>query len=62
MNISRVLVLLLAGLLPLFFETGTGSEVMQRVAAPMIGGIISATLLSLLVLPALYRWTYRKSP
>ncbi len=43
---------IVAGLLPLFWGAGTGSELMQRVAAPMIGGMISAPLLSMLVLPA----------
>ena len=42
------------GLLPIMLGTGTGSEVMQRIAAPMVGGVVSATILSLLILPALY--------
>lgn len=42
------------GLLPIMLSTGTGSEVMIRIAAPMVGGVISATVLSLLILPALY--------
>ncbi|MBW0171049.1 MAG: efflux RND transporter permease subunit [Hydrogenophaga sp.] len=46
---------IVAGLLPLFWGLGTGSEVMQRIAAPMVGGMISAPLLSLLVVPAAYR-------
>lgn len=46
---------ILAGLLPLLIGTGTGSEVMQRLAAPMIGGMITAPLLSLFVLPAIYK-------
>lgn len=45
---------IIAGLLPLFFGAGTGSEIMQRIAAPMIGGMITAPLLSMLVLPAAY--------
>lgn len=44
----------IAGLLPLLFAQGAGAEVMQRIAAPMVGGMLSALLLSLLVLPALY--------
>lgn len=44
----------IAGLLPIMFGDGTGSEVMRRIAAPMIGGMTSATLLTLLVLPAAY--------
>lgn len=46
---------ILAGLFPLLIGTGTGSEVMQRLAAPMIGGMITAPLLSLFVLPAVYK-------
>ena len=42
------------GLLPILFGSGTGSEVMSRLAAPMVGGMISAVLLTLLVLPVLY--------
>ena len=44
----------IAGLLPIFFGTGTGSEVMSRIAAPMVGGMISAVILTLLVLPGVY--------
>ena len=43
---------ILAGLLPIMWGTGTGSEVMQRIAAPMVGGMISAPLLSMFVIPA----------
>ena len=43
-----------AGLLPIYFGTGTGSAVMSRIAAPMVGGMISAVVLTLLVLPGLY--------
>ncbi len=45
---------IIVGLLPIMLSHGTGSEVMQRIAAPMIGGMITAPLLSLLVIPALY--------
>ncbi|GAB1232794.1 CusA/CzcA family heavy metal efflux RND transporter [Ferrigenium sp. UT4] len=44
----------IAGLLPIMWGSGTGSEVMQRIAAPMIGGMVTATVLSLLVLPVIY--------
>jgi len=44
----------IAGLLPIMWSSGTGSEVMQRIAAPMVGGMITATILSLLVLPVVY--------
>jgi copper/silver efflux system protein len=43
-----------AGLLPILWSTGTGSEVMQRIAVPMIGGMASSTVLTLLVIPAIY--------
>jgi len=45
---------IIAGLLPIMFATGTGSEVMRRIAAPMVGGMVSATLLTLVVIPAAY--------
>lgn len=44
------------GLLPIMFSDGTGSQVMQRIAAPMIGGMISTILLSLFILPSLFFW------
>jgi Cu(I)/Ag(I) efflux system membrane protein CusA/SilA len=43
-----------AGLVPIMYGDGTGSEIMQRIAAPMIGGMATATLLTLLVIPAIY--------
>jgi Cu(I)/Ag(I) efflux system membrane protein CusA/SilA len=46
---------ILAGLFPLLIGEGTGSEIMQRLAAPMVGGMITAPLLSLFVLPAIYK-------
>jgi Cu(I)/Ag(I) efflux system membrane protein CusA/SilA len=45
---------IMAGLLPILWSTGTGSEVMQRIAVPMVGGMISSTILTLLVIPAIY--------
>ena len=45
---------IMAGLLPILWSTGTGSEVMQRIAVPMIGGMVSSTLLTLIVIPAIY--------
>ena len=45
---------IIVGLLPILYGTGTGSEVMSRIAAPMIGGMLSAVVLTLLVLPAVY--------
>jgi Cu(I)/Ag(I) efflux system membrane protein CusA/SilA len=45
---------IIAGLLPIMFGDGTGAEVMRRIAAPMVGGMLSATVLALLVVPAVY--------
>ncbi|MEW6513822.1 MAG: CusA/CzcA family heavy metal efflux RND transporter [Pseudomonadota bacterium] len=58
-------VAIMAGLLPIMWGTGTGSEVMRRIAAPMVGGMISSTLLTLIVIPALYalleEWRIRRT-
>jgi Cu(I)/Ag(I) efflux system membrane protein CusA/SilA len=53
---------ILAGLLPVLIGTGAGSEVMSRIAAPMIGGMITAPLLSMFVLPAAYLLMRRRGP
>ena len=45
---------IIAGLLPIMYGAGTGSEVMRRIAAPMVGGMVSATLLTLVVIPAVF--------
>jgi Cu(I)/Ag(I) efflux system membrane protein CusA/SilA len=45
---------IMAGLLPILWSHGTGSEVMQRIAVPMIGGMVSSTILTLVVIPAVY--------
>jgi len=47
-------VAIMAGLLPILWSDGTGSEVMQRIAVPMIGGMVSSTMLTLIVIPAIY--------
>lgn len=47
-------VAIMAGLLPIMWNSGTGSEVMRRIAAPMVGGMISSTILTLIVIPAIY--------
>jgi Cu(I)/Ag(I) efflux system membrane protein CusA/SilA len=47
-------VAIMAGLLPIMWSSGAGSEIMQRIAVPMIGGMISSTLLTLIVIPAIY--------
>ena len=52
---AMTVAVILAGLFPLFIGSGAGSEVMQRIAAPMIGGMITAPLLSMLVIPAAFR-------
>ena len=58
-------VAIMAGLLPILWGTGTGSEVMSRIAAPMVGGMISSTVLTLAVIPALYgmvkQWRLNRS-
>jgi Cu(I)/Ag(I) efflux system membrane protein CusA/SilA len=51
---AMTVAVIMAGLLPIMLSQGTGSEVMQRIAAPMIGGMITAPLLSMLVIPAAY--------
>jgi Cu(I)/Ag(I) efflux system membrane protein CusA/SilA len=45
---------IMAGLMPIMWSHGTGSEVMKRIAAPMVGGMVSATILTLIVVPAIY--------
>ncbi|TAH50479.1 MAG: efflux RND transporter permease subunit [Betaproteobacteria bacterium] len=58
-------VAIMAGLLPIMWGSGTGSEVMSRIAAPMVGGMVSSTVLTLAVIPALYalvkQWELRRS-
>jgi copper/silver efflux system protein len=58
-------VAIMAGLLPIMWGTGTGSEVMSRIAAPMVGGMISSTVLTLAVIPAIYglvkEWELRRA-
>ncbi|MDN5935102.1 MAG: CusA/CzcA family heavy metal efflux RND transporter, partial [Nitrosospira sp.] len=55
---------IMAGLLPIMWGSGTGSEVMRRIAAPMIGGMVSSTILTLIVIPAIYalvkEWSIRE--
>jgi Cu(I)/Ag(I) efflux system membrane protein CusA/SilA len=52
---AMTVAVILAGLLPIMLGHGTGSEIMQRIAAPMVGGMITAPLLSMLVIPVIYR-------
>ncbi len=56
---AMTVAVILAGLFPIMWGTGTGSEVMQRIAAPMVGGMITAPLLSMFVIPAAY-WLMRR--
>ncbi|MDK2741791.1 MAG: CusA/CzcA family heavy metal efflux RND transporter [Nitrospira sp. BO4] len=52
---------IMGGLLPIMWTTGTGADVMKRIAAPMIGGMVSSTILTLLVIPVLYAmWRWRE--
>lgn len=51
---AMTVAVILAGLIPIMWSSGTGSEVMQRIAAPMLGGMVTAPLLSLFVVPAGY--------
>lgn len=51
---AMTVAVILAGLLPIMWSHGTGSELMQRIAAPMVGGMVTAPLLSLFVVPAVY--------
>ena len=57
---AMTVAVIVAGLLPLFWGAGTGSEVMQRIAAPMVGGMLSAPLLSMFVMPVAYRLMRRR--
>ena len=58
---AMTVAVVIAGLMPIRFGGGTGSEVMQRIAAPMVGGMVTAPLLSMFVVPALY-WLMRRQP
>jgi Cu(I)/Ag(I) efflux system membrane protein CusA/SilA len=57
---AMTVAVIVAGLLPIMFGGGTGSEVMRRIAAPMVGGMITAPILSMLVLPAAYFLWHRR--
>ena len=53
-------VAIMAGLLPIMWSVGTGSEVMRRIAAPMVGGMVSSSALTLIVIPVIYAWVKRR--
>jgi len=58
---AMTVAVIIAGLLPIMFGGGTGSEVMRRIAGPMVGGMVTAPILSMLVLPAAYLLIHRRS-
>jgi len=58
---AMTVAVIIAGLLPIMLGGGTGSEVMRRIAAPMVGGMITAPLLSMLVLPVAYLLLHRRN-
>ena len=57
---AMTVAVVMAGLLPIMWGTGTGSEVMTRIAAPMVGGMVTAPLLSMLVIPAAWYLLHRR--
>jgi len=57
---AMTVAVIIAGLLPILLGSGTGSEIMSRIAAPMVGGMVTAPLLSLFVIPAAYRLMRRR--
>jgi len=59
---AMTVAVILAGLIPILWGSGAGSEVMSRIAAPMVGGMITAPLLSMFVIPAAYRLMRGRQP
>ena len=59
---TMTIAVIVAGLIPVMLSTGTGAEIMQRIAAPMVGGMLTAPLLSMLVIPAAYKLMRRARP
>jgi len=57
---AMTVAVIVAGLLPIMYGAGTGSEVMQRIAAPMVGGMVTAPLMSMLVMPVVYLLMWRR--
>jgi Cu(I)/Ag(I) efflux system membrane protein CusA/SilA len=57
---AMTVAVIIAGLVPIMIASGTGSEIMQRIAAPMVGGMLSAPLLSMFVVPAVYQLMRRR--
>jgi len=58
--IAMTVAVIIAGLLPIMWGSGTGSEVMRRIASPMVGGMITAPLLSMFVIPSVYLLIHRR--
>jgi copper/silver efflux system protein len=58
---AMTVAVIVAGLIPIMWSEGSGAEVMQRIAAPMIGGMLTAPLLSMFVIPAAYLLMRRRS-
>lgn len=58
--IAMTVAVIIAGLLPIMWGSGTGSEVMRRIASPMVGGMITAPLLSMIVVPVVYMLVRRR--
>ncbi len=58
--ITMTFAVIVAGLAPIMYGSGTGSEIMRRIAAPMVGGMISATVLALIVIPVMYLLVHQK--
>jgi copper/silver efflux system protein len=59
--IAMTVAVIIAGLLPIMWANGTGSEIMRRIAAPMIGGMLTVALLTMIVIPVLYRLIHTRS-
>jgi copper/silver efflux system protein len=59
--VAMAVAVIIAGLLPIMIGSGTGSEVMRRIAAPMVGGMVTAPLLSMFVIPAAYLLMRRRT-
>jgi len=51
---------IIAGLIPIMWSTGTGSDVMKRIAAPMVGGVVTSVIMELLVYPVIYEFMHQK--
>jgi len=58
--IAMTVAVIIAGLLPIMWGSGTGSEIMRRIASPMVGGMISAPILSMIVVPVVYMLMRRR--